>query len=146
MTGVVHRGGRVIAGANEREFVGQPGVQWKQFRNLESVAGGSDGSERATDFTGRVRLHVEKIELAGGAEVEDENASLVAGVAFGRGRRLHGRELREGKAKCSQRAHLKEIAACNAVASSDGAFARDGQHSAILKRLSASVTMAVAQF
>ena len=130
MSRVMHRGGGVVAGADEAELVGNLGVQRQDFRNLEGIALGADGFERAANLARSIGLHVPEILLARGAEIKDHDAGLVAlfrvhfacGLQFGEA----GHRQPDG----AEGACLQEITTRNAVAIGDGALTGELEHGA----------------
>src|SRR5882724_2323993 len=82
MPGIMDRGGRMVTGTNEREFISELGVQGKDLGNLYIGIVRLDRLERPADFGRGIGLHVEGIDLAGRSEVEDHDARflVVAGT------------------------------------------------------------------
>ena len=60
MARVVHRGGRVIAAADQRELVGVLGVQREDLGDLDARRVGLDRLERPANFGRGLGLHVEQ--------------------------------------------------------------------------------------
>ena len=127
MAGVVDRRRRVIDRADEGELVGDLRVAGKNLGELE-IALGRDGRERPANLAGRVGLHVEEVELAGRAEVEDHDDRLLVAAARDLTCGLRGGVVRHREAERAERADLEEIAARRAVAGGDGTGAGDVQH------------------
>jgi hypothetical protein len=131
MAGIMDGGSRVLAGPHEREFVGELRVQGKYFGNLDIGIVRPDGLERAANFRGRVRFHVKRIELAGGAQVEDHDAGLVI-LACGYGaERLERGKFGKRKSQRPESADLEEIATRDAIAGGDRAVSGDVNHTMI---------------
>lgn len=80
---------------------------------------GLDRLERPPDFRGRVGLHVESVDLAGRAKVEDQDAGFVVLPGSGSAERLQRCKFRETQANSAERADLQEVAASDAVAGGD---------------------------
>jgi hypothetical protein len=76
-TRVVDGGSVVVTGADEGELVGDGGVFGKDFGDLDFGGFGVDGFEGAADFGGGVGFHVPEVDMAGAAEVEEEDAGAV---------------------------------------------------------------------
>src|SRR5882672_10597869 len=64
MAGIMDRGGSVITGTNEGEFISEFSVQGKDLGNLNIGVVGLDRLERPADFSWGIGLHVEGIDLA----------------------------------------------------------------------------------
>ena len=129
MPGVMHRRGRVIDAAHERELVRDLRVQRKDFADLKVGIVRADRLERPANLARRVRLHVEGVELGRRAEIEDEDARLVAPrPSASRPCACAAASLRHRKAERAERADLEEIATRDAVAGGDGAGAGDLEH------------------
>ena len=124
VAGVVNRCRRVVTGADERELVGDLRVAGEDFGDVEIALGG-DGLERPANLAGRVGLHVEEVELAGRAKVEDHDDRLLVRVGADLPGGLGGRVIGHGEAERAEGADLEEVAARDAVARGDGAGAGD---------------------
>ncbi len=114
-TRVMHRCGRVIAGADDRKLVGDLGMLGQDLGELK-IAFGRDRFERPTDFRRSLGLHVKRVQLAGGTQIENHDArSLVLGrintTMFGRGQVL-GQAQSDG----AERTNLQEVATRSAIA------------------------------
>ena len=127
VAGVVDRRRSVINGADERELIGDLRVAWENLGELKVTLGGNR-LERPANLAGRVGLHVEEVELAGRAEVEDHDDRLLVAAARDLTCGLRGGVVRHGEAERAERADLEEIAARRAVAGGDGTGAGDFQH------------------
>ena len=135
MASIVDCGSGVITGADEREFVGEFGVERKDFRYLNVGIVGFDRLEGPADFGRRIRLHVESIDLAGCAEIEDQDAGFIVLTGSRSAERLERREFRKAQAEGSERADLEEVAAGDAVASGDRASSSYFKHGFVRSRL-----------
>jgi hypothetical protein len=125
-TGVVDGGAVMVAGANEGEFVGDCCVFGEDFGNLDVWGFGVDGFEGATDFCGGVGFHIPEVDVAGAAEVEEEDASAVVfgfiDLTGGEG----GLVLGEGKADGGECPHWEEFAAFEVGGTAEATVAGDG--------------------
>jgi len=107
MTRVVHSGGGVVNGTDEREFIGMPCGPGEDLADLDAVRAGLDRPVRTADLGRRVGLQVEGIEMAGAAVVEDDDAGTNAGLGAGYGRlRPQQFEMNQGLAR-DRRGKLK---------------------------------------
>ena len=93
------------------------GVQRQDLGDLDRGRRGRDRLERAANLGRRVGLHVQDVELAGCAEVEDhDHASARRDPWRDRPLGLGGHESAQRKADRAQRADLQKVAARDAVA------------------------------
>jgi hypothetical protein len=125
-TGVVDGGAVMVAGADEGEFVCDGCVFGEDFGDLDFGGFGLDGFEGASDFCGGVGLHIPEVDMAGAAEIEEENAGA---VVFGfvdltccEGCLVLG----EGETDGGKGSDLKELAAFEVGAAAEAAVAGDG--------------------
>jgi hypothetical protein len=106
----VDGGSVVVTGADEGELVGDGGVFGKDFGDLDFGGFGVDGFEGAADFGGGVGFHVPEVDMAGTAEVEEEDAgAIVLGFIDLTGGEC-GLVLGEGEADGGKGADLEELA------------------------------------
>ena len=128
MTGVMHRRGRVITGADQRELVRNLRVQRENLGDLDVGIIGPDRFERPADLARRVGFHVPGVQLARRAQIEDQNHRFpvipLGDCALG----LKRGEVGEREAEGAQHADLQEVASRDAVTGGNGAFAGDFEH------------------
>src|SRR4051812_24451665 len=105
----------MIDTADQREFVADFRDLRENLAHLEPAALRADRLKRPANLARRMGLHVEGIELARSAEIEDEDASLVA-RARSRAQRLPPGKLGQAEAEPPQRARLQKIAPGHAIA------------------------------
>ncbi len=128
MAGVVDGRGGVKATADERKLVGQFGVQRQDFGNLDPRGRGVDRFERPANLGRGLGLHVEQVELARRAEVEDHDHRVFAVIAVDRPAGLGSHQFGKRQADGTQRADLEEIATGHAVAGMGRALADQIEH------------------
>ena len=128
----MHRRCGVITGANERKLVSELRVQRKDLGDLNVRVIGLDGLERPADFARRIRFHVPGIELAGSAQIENQDDRLLVVALRDGAQRFEGGPVRECEAKGAERADLQEVAPRDTIASRDGAGTGYFQHNVTL--------------
>ena len=128
MAGIVHRGGRVIDRADERELVRHFGVQRKHFRNLNGITGRADGFKWTANLARRVGLQIESVELTRRAQIENHDGRLLVIALGDRAHCLQRGILRETQPDGTQRADLQEITAGDPVTGRNRASSGYFQH------------------
>ncbi len=113
---VVHGRRRVIAAPHNRELVGEPGVLRQDLAQSERGRRGRNLLEGAADFGRRLGLHVERVELARRAEIEDHDDGAFVGILGDGSQRFECRIIDEREADGAEHAGLQEITAGQAVA------------------------------
>src|ERR1041385_5099501 len=87
-----------------------------------------DWLEWPANFRGGIGLHVPRVQLARGAEIENQDNRLLV-VALGyRAQRLQGGEFRKRQPQRAQRANLKEVAPRDAVTGGNRTFSTYLEH------------------
>ena len=94
VTGVVNGRPAVMDRADEGEPVGHLRVQREDFGDLDRRGSRGDRLKRAADLGRGLGLHIERVDVAWRAEVEDHDAGAVV-VRLRRSRRLGRVELRQ---------------------------------------------------
>jgi hypothetical protein len=87
------------------------------FANADAVHTGGDGLEFAADFDGRVRLGIERLDMAGAAIEPDKNAGEIAFRARGIGQGLESKQVGETEAEAGEGAEVEKVPARQAITS-----------------------------
>ena len=128
MAGIMDGRGSMITGSDQRKLISQFGLQREDFGNLNVRIIGPDGLERSPDFARRVRFHVPGVELAGSAQIENQNDRFLVVALSDGAQRFESGQVRESKPKGAEGADLEEVAPRDAIAGRDGAGTGYFQH------------------
>ena len=145
MPRVMHRRGRVVATAHEREFVGVLGVHRKNFRDFEARRVGLDRFERPADFSRGVRLHVKRVQLTGRAQIENHDHRALVVILGDRPLGFGGQEIRQRQPNGPQRADLQKITTRDAIARMRLASTGETKHGSVQRLLEAKVNALLAR-
>jgi hypothetical protein len=106
----------VVAGSHQRKLVGDFGVQREQFGNLHLGRRGLQRLKGSADLGRRFRLHIKRIEMAGCAEIEDENTGAIVALWIDGTLLFRCQQLRQSQADGSQRSNFQHVPPRHAVA------------------------------
>ena len=122
---------RPLDAADERQFIGDPGLQRHQLRNVKARNVGLNRLELAANLGRRLRLEVVHVEVTRPAVQADHDDRLARRAV--RRRRLRAQPQQIGqRERSAQEPNMQEIAAADAIAE-PLIWAPNGQHKRALR-------------